>query len=429
MISDIAAYAIAASITRFLIILLSPIVAILVSDIGLARWSVAISLSSLFAAIMGMGMSSALLRWHADSNFLVSFDLIGWFLRLRLISFVFALTFLCGASLIAWGPLSGGTLSILSYLPALLLFGAAEAIARFFTSVMRLQDRPRMLVLIRIGHAGMAALATVAASVLAILEPFIAFAISYAVGALPMLLSIARLGTKPNRDCSPDTKDVIRFALPLTLHDLGWWLRGTALTLVVANFADEATVGAFFLAMLVIMPFAVLLTGIDQALELDYLRRRASGGTMDTSSRSYRCAVLSMTALIVCCMASIGPVSHALMPKEAEVIAVVAPIALFGIACHAAYVVWVKPLIYRKRSGLLFCGTASISISGVTFAIFMTPLYGFVAAALASAFMFAATAVFVLTASLAIGDKPLDFIGPVFAVSVSGATLVTLLLL
>lgn len=424
---DVGAYAVGSAVTRAVIVVLSPMLAVLAGEAAMAQWSVAVSLSSLYAAVLGMGMSTAILRWYADAAPEARTGLINWFLGLRLLSFAGGIALLAATTALAWGPLTGDTLTLLPYLPLLILFGLGEATARFLTSVLRLRERPWLLMLLRYLHACVAGAATLAAMALGWAEPFTAFAIAYALGAVPMLLMIARIGTRPAPGTAPQAGGVLRFALPLTLHDLGWWLRGTALTLVLANSADDATVGAFFLATLVIMPFGVLLTGIDQAIAADYYRARANGTDAAGPRRLYRVAMLGTTGLAILCMLAAGPVARALLPDQAVVIAAVAPIALFGITCHAAYTVWVKSLIYLKRSVLLLSGTASISLGGVMLAAVTTPIYGFAAAAWASAGMFAATALFVLMATWILGDEPLDMLGPVLAVTASGVTLAMLL--
>lgn len=424
---EVGAYSTASAVTRAVIVALSPVLAALAGEAAMARWSVAVSLSSLYAAVLGMGISAAILRWHADASPEARTGLIGWFLRLRLATLAGGITVIAVATALAWGPLTGDTLALLPYMPLLILYGLGEATARFLTSVLRLREQPWLLMLLRCLHAGGAAVATLVLMALGGTEPFAAFAVAYALGAVPMLLLIARIGTRPETGTAPQARPVLRFALPLTLHDLSWWLRGTALTLVLANSADDATVGAFFLAMLVIMPFGVLLTGIDQAVEADYYRARASGTSVAGPRIIYRASVLSTTGLAILCMLTAGPLARALLPDQAAVFATVAPIALFGITCHAAYVVWVKSLIYQKRSVLLLSGTASISLGGVVLAAVMTPIYGYGAAAWSSAGMFAATALFVLVAVRALGDKPLDMLGPVLAVTASGVTLAVLL--
>ncbi|MEP4957726.1 MAG: hypothetical protein ABJU19_00240, partial [Roseobacter sp.] len=232
---NVLAYGTALAITRVIIIVLSPLLVMWVNEVELARWSVSISLSSMFAAVLGMGLSTAAVRWYYDALPEGRAQMLGMFLSLRLISFVGIGLFVAVVSALAWKPLTGGTLPILPYLPMLIVFGIGESIARFLASVLRLHNQPLKLLLLRLMHAlgagGVVSLTTVVSDI----EPFVSFSIAYLLLALPMFFVMVRYVDRPETFFPAEVVPILRFSLPLTLHDLGWWFRGMSLTLVVAN--------------------------------------------------------------------------------------------------------------------------------------------------------------------------------------------------
>jgi len=408
-IVQVVGYATALAITRAVVMLLSPLVIAWSSETISAQWSIAISLSPMFSAVLGMGLSTAVVRWYYDHSEKDQLVVLNDFLNLRVVSLVLVGVGLCFFSWIGWGILTGSKIPILPFLPSLAFFGAGESIARFFTSFCRLRNKPGVLVIFRVAHALGAGALAIIFLIFDVLDPFVAFSLGYFLLSIPMMILMyfwAGFGSRFR--VPPYLTSVLRFSVPLTFHDLGWWLRGAALTIVVANFETDVVVSAYFLGMLALVPFGVFFSGVDQVFAADFYRDRAAGRDPLNSRRNYTfalilCSIVSCVGIIFC--------DFYFDPHSGyydKVLSEVVPIGLLCAVFHGAYVVWVKSLIFAKKTHVLLLGTFTASCLGVAASAIFGSIFGYIGVAYTSLGMFAFMAFYVYLATIVLCDDVMD---------------------
>jgi len=405
------------SLTRLTLLILTPFIASCDNPSALGRWGVAVSLAPVFSYIMDLALARSVLRFSFtnDSNDRNE-NVLNFFVKLRLIVFATSSLLLLFVSTVFWSTLSGNQITMWPYFPALIAFGFSEAISFFLTSVLRLSSQPTMLLFVRLAQS----LGTLLSVVLykqfdPNCDAFVIFGFSYffcscVAGYFLILRKV--LFSAIHSSKSFKLREVLQFSLPLTIHDLSWWLRGTALTLVVANCCEDSVTGFFFASMLIATPFSIFLAGSDQALAVDYYSNRSRGLAMTSSIKAYRsvCVITCLTCYAAMLVAK--PLSQQLWPTASDVISSVVPVALLGVVCHSAYIVWVKSLMYLKRTITLLIGSAGISLLGITASILVAPSFGYVGVVWCGTASYLGIAFYCLGASVILKDEPLDIILP-----------------
>lgn len=413
-------YSVSTSIVRFTLLGLAVVWSI-IADVNMsASWSVAVSLAPLFGFLIDASFSRSTLRlfYDIDSG---DFDAdIAKFYQIRL-KYVLASTILTVVLAYAsWDLLSGGKLGATTYFFALILYGLGESNSLFYSIICRLRGEAKKLAFFRISQAFLAAsTAVISYELFDVSTPFVAFSSVYFLSSfIPHLRRVgpALRSKDPNAAIITDIRS---YALPLTFHDLSWWLRGSASAVVIANFYGAEATSTYFLIFMLITPLTILISGFDQSIEGEFYRARMEGSSLTKYRDIYELLMLAIFCFFLIATTATS-FSHLFFDTlTTDMIKNTVPIVFLIPMFHASYSVWVKGLFFKKMSKSVLGGTLGGSIIGITLSWVLTDNFGYSGAAIAALVAFAIIAIYGLIVSSIYDQRPIAVFYPVFLLLVA----------
>lgn len=413
-------YSVSTSIVRLTLLALA-IVWNIIADVDIsASWSVAVSLAPLFGFLIDASFSRSTLRLFYDIDTGDFKSDISKFYQARP---KYILTSLALATILAtasWDLLSGGKLNEAAYLFALVLYGLGESNSLFYSILCRLRGEAKKLVTFRISQAFLAGTASIISyEFFDVSKPFVLFAVVYFVSSfVPHIRGFAYRSSGSTQNAGL-VKDIRSYALPLTFHDLSWWLRGSSSTVIVANFFGAEETSTYFLIFTLITPLTILISGFDQSVEGEFYRARKVGSSLSRYRDTYEALAFAIFCFFLIATTATSLSHHFFDELTSTMIQNVVPIVFLIPLFHASYSVWVKGLFYRKMSKSILTGTLSGSVIGIALSWVLTDSFGYTGAAIAALFAFACIALYVLIVSSIYDQRPIAVFYPSFLLVLS----------
>ena len=201
--------------------------------------------------------------WYLQDDSTMLNNYLSSIIKLRFKFYFFIIPALFIFSLITWAVVNEINLNIFLSVVALILYGIAESSFLFITSYFRLYRDPLTLFKTKISVLLISFIITISIYYFIKIDfMFLIYSSTYFLLTI-LFISILLINKNINsfNPVSLSSRSILRFSFPLTIHDISWWLKGFAITLIVANYSSPIYSSGFFIALLVISPLFILISG------------------------------------------------------------------------------------------------------------------------------------------------------------------------
>jgi O-antigen/teichoic acid export membrane protein len=425
--NDALIYAFSSALTRGALLALSATSYILLTPQDLKMLGILISFSPLFTYLLDLALSKTVIRfWYENHTDKISFY-IHSLVQTRFIFYLILSPVIAIVFYKLWPILAPDDfLPILSII-SLIFFGLAESSSLLISAFCRLLEKPIALLKFKI----FALFTALFISILSVLLgfhylSFVLFSFCYLLISFLILIRFFFNNKKKhmiNFDMIVPRKDILVFSGPLMIHDISWWLKGFAMSIIVSIYANPVLSSAFFLSVMIVAPFYILISGFDQAYAADFYKAKSIDANLKFIRDKYRLIIfVQFIFLIIFIFARI--IKNFLVSDEIALIVMdILPILFLGPVFQSAYVVWIKPLMHMKKTALIGVCSFSISLSAFLTCYFLYPTFGIYFAAIITSSAIITIAISMLLISVYKKYSHLDVIYPL-SICTASATLV-----
>lgn len=425
--NDALIYAFSSALTRGTLLLITAISYILLTPEELKMLGILISFSPLFTYLLDLALSKTVIRFWYENYSNKIFLYIKSIIRTRFIFYIILSPLIVIFFYNLWPKLAPDdflpSLSIIS----LIFFGLAESSSLLITSFYRLLEKPLELLKFKIVALSTAFFISSSSILLGFQNlSFVLFSLCYLLGSFIFLLKFfIKKENKMNSNNLIPHKDILIFSAPLMVHDISWWLKGFAISIIVSIYSDPILSSGFFLSMMIIAPFYILISGFDQAYAAEFYRIQSVNGNLKFVRDRYRfVALLQLIFLII--FIFLRTIADSLALDEiGYIILDILPILFLGPVFQSAYIVWIKPLMFEKRTALIGFCSFSISIATFLSCLALYPNYGIYFPSIITSLAIFCISISMLLISLFKKYNTLDILFP-FSICISSSTFVIL---
>ena len=288
---NIILYALTSASSRIFIMFLTAVSFYVLSIESFEFLAVILSFAPLYTYILDFAISKATVRyWYLQDDSTMLNNYLSSIIKLRFKFYFFIIPALFIFSLITWAVVNEINLNIFLSVVALILYGIAESSFLFITSYFRLYRDPLTLFKTKISVLLISFIITISIYYFIKIDfMFLIYSSTYFLLTI-LFISILLINKNINsfNPVSLSSRSILRFSFPLTIHDISWWLKGFAITLIVANYSSPIYSSGFFIALLVISPLFILISGADQAYAADYYEAKTKGVSLVRIKQIYR---------------------------------------------------------------------------------------------------------------------------------------------
>ena len=186
-------------------------------------------------------------------------------------------------------------------------------------------------------------------------------------------------------------RETLGLSLPILPHFLLLWALQLADRFLVAVILGTAAAGIYSVASNLALPMFIIVLGFGQAFMPAYARAGRSGNTVESLRFTIASQVAVMSILCLACSALAPPAIHLLTDSQYWSAASLAPWIILGYGFQGFYAIPMNgiTLTHGKTRGLaIVSGTGAVTNIGLI--LWLAPIYGLEAVAIASAVGYAA---------------------------------------
>ena len=412
-IGSVGVYVVGGTVHRAAVFALVPLYTRYLTAAEFGLWGILNSILIVLTVVLDLGISKSVLRYYFDHDSddarVRGYMVVSFGLRVAATVLLVALAYCLGRPL--WALSVGDGLPYTPYVPLLLAAVAGETLGLMVIAVYRAQNRPLPFILAR-GSQAILQLSLSAVLVAVMGFGVLGAIIGQAVGAAVVgtVVAVAFVRENLRGGLRIEIEDVwhnLRYGVPLIAHELAWWVRSSADPIILAQFVSLASIGVYHLGYMAGLALSFLVHSIDLAYAPRYYRTMRTNARAHIEVATYASRFIGFIG-VLCTFGMLfaGEVIVVVADASYAGAGVIAPIVLAGYFLHAQYVLYVKPLAYHKRTGLIPLLTVVPSMAGIYANTLLVPHFGAIAAAWVTVATFAVVAAAVYGVSQRIDAVP-----------------------